>query len=112
MFTTSSKITKKMNYFLVAVFFLDVIYNAYMESYWFIPKMLGWLFYFVLGMFIRDDYESIDISAIEGKHCLLIITVYSYEYPNGVRHNAVGKHLLFQVFAFQPSEYIYIYSIA
>jgi surface polysaccharide O-acyltransferase-like enzyme len=66
---------RKTNYFLAAVFFIDIIYNTYMQSYWFLPKMLGWLFYFVLGMSIRDNYESIEMPTIKIKYCLLVITV-------------------------------------
>jgi surface polysaccharide O-acyltransferase-like enzyme len=66
---------RKTNYYLIAVFFIDIIYSTYMQSYWFIPKMLGWLFYFVLGMSIRDNYESRDIPSIARKYWLLIITV-------------------------------------
>jgi len=62
-------------YFLVAAFFINIISNTYLESYWFIPQMLGWLFYFVLGMYIRDNYESIDIREIARKYWPLVITV-------------------------------------
>jgi surface polysaccharide O-acyltransferase-like enzyme len=62
-------------YFLVAAFFIDIISNTYLESYWFIPQILSWLFYFVLGMYIRDNYESIDIREIARKYWLLVITV-------------------------------------
>lgn len=62
-------------YFLVFVFFIDIIYNTYMQPYWYIPLMLGWLFYFVLGMYIRDNYESINIKTISRKYWFLIITV-------------------------------------
>ena len=44
-------------YFLVVTFSIDIISNTYLEGYWFIPQMLGWLFYFVLGMYIRENDE-------------------------------------------------------
>lgn len=64
-----------MKYFLVFVVFISVIYNTYMQAYWFIPKLLGFLFYFVLGMYIRDNYELIDIQKIARKYWLLIAAV-------------------------------------
>jgi peptidoglycan/LPS O-acetylase OafA/YrhL len=64
-------------YYLVLVIFTAIIYNTYMQVYWFIPKMLGLLFYFVLGMYIRDNYESTDIQIITRKYWLLITAVVS-----------------------------------
>jgi probable poly-beta-1,6-N-acetyl-D-glucosamine export protein len=62
-------------YFLVVVFFINILYNSYLGAYWFIPQMLGWIFYFVIGMYIRDNYESIDIQTIARKYWLLVVTV-------------------------------------
>lgn len=66
---------RKTHYFLLIVFFIDIVYNTYMQAYWFIPIMLGYLFFFVLGMYILDNYESIDIKTIARKYWLLVITI-------------------------------------
>jgi probable poly-beta-1,6-N-acetyl-D-glucosamine export protein len=66
---------RKAKYFLVTAFFINIVYNTYMQSYWFIPNMLGFLFYFVLGMYIRDNHELIDRKIISKNYWLFIITV-------------------------------------
>lgn len=66
---------RKAKHFLFLVFFIAIIYNTYMQSYRFIPLMLGWLFYFVLGIYIQDNYELMNIQTIARKYWLLIITV-------------------------------------
>lgn len=65
-------------YFLIIVFIINILYNKYTPSYWLIDPfehLLGWLFYFVLGMYVRDNYESIDILTIRKNWLLITVLI-------------------------------------
>lgn len=68
--------SKNMNTsLLITTAIMGIIYNMYFTSYQLVPQLFGWVFYFILGFVVRDNYELTKLENFFKKYALVVCVV-------------------------------------